>query len=288
MANAMTEAVMRSCPGCQTKIVKSDGCNKMVCPVTRCKTKFCYVCRQKIDGYEHFCRTPHCQHKNCGKCVLFTNDKELDRIARREAGQKEQAAIGAAAANICLLSPPVKPKAKKCKKRNRAQAGPVQVRPVQAQAQAQDRPALGQAQAQAQDRPALGQAQIQNRRVQGQVQVHRAQAQAQAQAHPVQAQAQAQDRPALGQAQIQNHRVQGQGQVRRAQARAHPVQAQAQPQPLDRPEQGQAHPVQGRVANPKLGFKLQGRFFFKALIVGYLLIRIWFFALIVYEKMKTH
>ncbi|RXW21458.1 hypothetical protein EST38_g4397 [Candolleomyces aberdarensis] len=32
--------------------VKEDGCNKMQCPW--CKTLSCYVCRQVIDGYEHF------------------------------------------------------------------------------------------------------------------------------------------------------------------------------------------------------------------------------------------
>ena len=132
MADAMAAAVMRSCPGCQTKMIKSTGCNKMVCPVKRCQTKFCYLCRQQIEDYSHFCRTPHCTHEACGKCILFTDDEAMDRIARREAGQKEQQAIGKAAEDIGLLSPSAKPKARKRARRVRAQA----------QVQAQARPAV--------------------------------------------------------------------------------------------------------------------------------------------------
>lgn len=55
MAEAMTESIIRKCPGCQKKIIKSDGCNKMTCP--NCNTKFCYVCHNKVQGYEHFCQT---------------------------------------------------------------------------------------------------------------------------------------------------------------------------------------------------------------------------------------
>lgn len=58
MANAMTEAVVRQCPGCKCKIMKSTGCNKMTCSNRNCQTKFCYVCRKKIRDYEHFCRAP--------------------------------------------------------------------------------------------------------------------------------------------------------------------------------------------------------------------------------------
>jgi hypothetical protein len=39
-------------------------------------------------GYNHFCRLPHCDHKSCGNCVLFTNTEEDDRLAMRDAGIK--------------------------------------------------------------------------------------------------------------------------------------------------------------------------------------------------------
>mmetsp|Transcript_2299 Transcript_2299/g.4928 ORF Transcript_2299/g.4928 Transcript_2299/m.4928 type:complete len:493 (+) Transcript_2299:267-1745(+) len=86
---AMTKAKIRSCPrpGCETKFCKSDGCNKMTCP--KCRTLICYICRNEIPktvAYGHFCQTPHCRHDSCKKCPLYTNDKEDDKRAVREAG----------------------------------------------------------------------------------------------------------------------------------------------------------------------------------------------------------
>lgn len=73
----------------------------MTCPNQRCptvgakvRTKFCYLCREQITedvGYNHFCRTPLCRHKTCGKCVLFTQAKEEDERARREAAMQQLA-----------------------------------------------------------------------------------------------------------------------------------------------------------------------------------------------------
>ena len=83
---AISRAKIRTCPKCHTSFVKSDGCNKMTC---RCGLKMCYICRQplpKNDPYSHFCNTPHCKHKSCGKCTLYSNDKEDDARAMREAG----------------------------------------------------------------------------------------------------------------------------------------------------------------------------------------------------------
>lgn len=36
--------------------------------------------------YGHFCQTPHCSHKTCKKCVLFSDSVEDDRRAMLEAG----------------------------------------------------------------------------------------------------------------------------------------------------------------------------------------------------------
>ncbi|KAF8816831.1 hypothetical protein BYT27DRAFT_6378460 [Phlegmacium glaucopus] len=49
---AMTRALMRNCPKCQKAFIKEQGCNKMSCP--NCHTLSCYVCRQVINGYDHF------------------------------------------------------------------------------------------------------------------------------------------------------------------------------------------------------------------------------------------
>ena len=53
-----------------------------------CGSHICYVCRADISklSYKHFCQTPHCNHKNCNKCRLFTDTLEDDRIAMKEAG----------------------------------------------------------------------------------------------------------------------------------------------------------------------------------------------------------
>jgi len=59
----------RTCLKCSKKFIKSGGCNKMTCP---CGVKMCSMWRQplnKLHPYKHFCRTPHCDHKSCGKCI---------------------------------------------------------------------------------------------------------------------------------------------------------------------------------------------------------------------------
>ncbi|OAX33874.1 hypothetical protein K503DRAFT_775130 [Rhizopogon vinicolor AM-OR11-026] len=49
---AMSRALMRNCPKCQKAFIKEHGCNSMTCP--NCRTLSCYVCREVIDGYDHF------------------------------------------------------------------------------------------------------------------------------------------------------------------------------------------------------------------------------------------
>jgi hypothetical protein len=83
----MAEAKIRKCPKCKTPIIKSDGCNKMTC---RCGAKMCYICSKQLTGnnpYGHFCQTPHCTHKSCKSCTLYSNAEEDDERAMREAGQ---------------------------------------------------------------------------------------------------------------------------------------------------------------------------------------------------------
>ncbi|XP_063230180.1 uncharacterized protein LOC134535148 isoform X2 [Bacillus rossius redtenbacheri] len=42
----MTDAVIRKCNSCSKKFIKSDGCNKMVCP---CGAIMCYLCRARCS-----------------------------------------------------------------------------------------------------------------------------------------------------------------------------------------------------------------------------------------------
>ena len=39
-------------------------------------------------GYKHFCQVPHCQHKKCKGCPLYSNAEEDDARASSEAGLK--------------------------------------------------------------------------------------------------------------------------------------------------------------------------------------------------------
>lgn len=86
---ARSEAMMRSCPKCKIKIIKSAGCNKMTC--SNCRAVMCYVCKEDITGrnYEHFGQT-------ATACPL--TDLSSDDRHQQEADKAENAAIAAAKA----------------------------------------------------------------------------------------------------------------------------------------------------------------------------------------------
>ena len=80
---AMTAATVRKCPRCASPFEKRDGCNKMTC--SKCRCIGCYLCKQPIEGYAHFCSKHLCK---CNQCHLWADPKESDERARREAGRK--------------------------------------------------------------------------------------------------------------------------------------------------------------------------------------------------------
>lgn len=51
---AMSGALIRTCPTCGVKLIKEVGCNKMRC--SNCKCLMCYTCKKDItkEGYHHF------------------------------------------------------------------------------------------------------------------------------------------------------------------------------------------------------------------------------------------
>ncbi|KAL5355741.1 hypothetical protein BJX96DRAFT_170953 [Aspergillus floccosus] len=51
---AMSKALIRSCPRCNVKIVKASGCNNMYCSKSNCN--MCYLCQKDItkEGTRHF------------------------------------------------------------------------------------------------------------------------------------------------------------------------------------------------------------------------------------------
>ncbi|XP_077590174.1 E3 ubiquitin-protein ligase RNF216 [Stigmatopora nigra] len=74
----MTAARVRKCVKCATSLVKSEGCNRMSC---RCGTFMCYLCREAITGYNHFCqhaRSPGAPCQHCRKCSLWTDPTQDD------------------------------------------------------------------------------------------------------------------------------------------------------------------------------------------------------------------
>ncbi|KAL2416816.1 hypothetical protein ABEF95_005606 [Exophiala dermatitidis] len=87
---AMSEAVMRTCPTCKVKIIKEYGCNKMVC--TKCRTMICYVCKANLsqlkDPYQHFHTVP----PGGGKVCTLHDRSGVDRH-ETEANEAETEAI---------------------------------------------------------------------------------------------------------------------------------------------------------------------------------------------------
>ncbi|OBT45466.1 hypothetical protein VE00_04564 [Pseudogymnoascus sp. WSF 3629] len=88
---AMSLAIKRTCPRCNTSFVKSSGCNKLTCV---CGYQMCYVCRRDIgngEGYRHFCE--HFRPNGgkgcteCEKCDLYRceNDEVVVTKAKEEA-----------------------------------------------------------------------------------------------------------------------------------------------------------------------------------------------------------
>jgi hypothetical protein len=88
---AMSLAIKRTCPRCNTSFIKSSGCNKLTCV---CGYQMCYVCRKDIgngEGYRHFCE--HFRPNGgrgcteCTKCDLYRceDDEVVVKKAKEDA-----------------------------------------------------------------------------------------------------------------------------------------------------------------------------------------------------------
>lgn len=80
---AMSEALIRTCPRCKVNIIKENGCNKLQC--VKCRCLICDVCKKDIsrEGYNHFTRSG---------CPLHENDQGVQR-QEEEVKRAEQATI---------------------------------------------------------------------------------------------------------------------------------------------------------------------------------------------------
>ncbi|KAL1969681.1 hypothetical protein VTN77DRAFT_8234 [Rasamsonia byssochlamydoides] len=86
---AMSEALIRTCPRCKINIIKENGCNKLRC--VQCHCDICNVCRKDItrEGYDHFTRHG---------CPLHENDQGVQR-QQEEVKRAERVAIERIMAN---------------------------------------------------------------------------------------------------------------------------------------------------------------------------------------------
>lgn len=91
---AMSLAIKRVCPRCNTSFVKNAGCNKLTCP---CGYRMCYVCRADLgdEGYRHFC--DHFRPdgdprpcRECDRCNLWEAE-DVDRVLDQARAEAERA-----------------------------------------------------------------------------------------------------------------------------------------------------------------------------------------------------
>lgn len=109
VADTLTAAVVRECPGCKMPFQKldGDGYNEITCRNANCGALSCYICRKQIYGQGHFCLTTNCTHEQCGKCGLFAKVEGADRKDREQIVEQQPISEDAEAAAIgALLSPP--------------------------------------------------------------------------------------------------------------------------------------------------------------------------------------
>ncbi|KAL9622586.1 MAG: hypothetical protein Q9160_003083 [Pyrenula sp. 1 TL-2023] len=91
---AMSASLMRPCPKCKIPIVKSDGCNKIICPASGCRTMICFVCKKDITtvGYNHF-RGANPHNLDGDRCPLHDSDRNRNEEDVRRAEEGEISAL---------------------------------------------------------------------------------------------------------------------------------------------------------------------------------------------------
>ncbi|XP_029014332.1 E3 ubiquitin-protein ligase RNF216 [Betta splendens] len=107
----MTAARVRKCVKCGTGLVKSEGCNRMSC---RCGSFMCYLCREPITGYNHFCqhaRSPGAPCRHCRKCSLWTDPTQDDERTIQEIQKEGEAELNKKCADNSgkRVGPPAEP-----------------------------------------------------------------------------------------------------------------------------------------------------------------------------------
>ncbi|CAF0773983.1 unnamed protein product [Adineta steineri] len=78
----VTEAMIRKCPRCTQRFYKVEGCNKMTC--SSCGLFICYVCRETINGYDHFTDNERCTLSNQSDKIHFDEMVQAYTNAKNE------------------------------------------------------------------------------------------------------------------------------------------------------------------------------------------------------------
>lgn len=81
---AMTEALVRTCPSCKAGVLRESGCPHMTC---RCGFQFCYACRQPWAG--HVCRPTLVSDEQNVESERIKGEAERQRL-----GVKDRQRIG--------------------------------------------------------------------------------------------------------------------------------------------------------------------------------------------------
>ncbi|UJR37235.1 hypothetical protein I4U23_029944 [Adineta vaga] len=78
----VTEAMIRKCPRCTQRFYKVEGCNKMTC--SSCGLFICYVCRETINGYDHFTNNEKCTLSNQSDKIHYEETIQAYTNAKNE------------------------------------------------------------------------------------------------------------------------------------------------------------------------------------------------------------
>ncbi|XP_068212881.1 E3 ubiquitin-protein ligase RNF216-like [Palaemon carinicauda] len=89
LENRMAEAMIRQCVRCKKRFIIEAGCNKMTCP---CGAIMCYLCKQPIQGYDHFTQHPE---REPNKCPLWSNSTNVHGQEVRQAARQAKQELAA-------------------------------------------------------------------------------------------------------------------------------------------------------------------------------------------------
>jgi len=78
----VSEAMIRKCPRCTQRFYKVEGCNKMTC--SSCGLFICYVCRETINGYDHFTNNEKCTLSNQSEKLHYEEMVQAYKNAKNE------------------------------------------------------------------------------------------------------------------------------------------------------------------------------------------------------------